>query len=220
MECKHQLFCLTPDTYFTSSTPKSILTWSRELVVHLAGRPKDPSFIWSLQSVEGQVSGIWTCTSEKWGKWAKQGWGLHTSVLVGLSYGGGSKVCFWLDRSRPDDSCAPHSIQDSSKSLQDIQDIPWIPSLGIQQCTGWLGILRVNSSLFNSPDADWLPAATAFLLWSSMTSSWAASTSWGRRTKVSNQSMMAHSQLWPSTWEGPSAPSLIRTPRICFGVGV
>lgn len=85
---------LTPDAYFTSSTPRSILTRSGELVVHLAGRPKDPSFVRSLQSVEGQVSAIRTCTSEKWAKRAKWGRGPHTSVSIGLSYGGGSKVCF------------------------------------------------------------------------------------------------------------------------------
>jgi hypothetical protein len=85
---------LTPDAYFTSSTPRSILTRSWELVVHLAGRPKDPSFVRSLQSVEGQVSVIRTCTSEKWAKRPKRGRGPHTSVSIGLSYGGGSKVCF------------------------------------------------------------------------------------------------------------------------------
>jgi hypothetical protein len=54
-----------------------------------------------------------------------------------------------------------YSVQDGSKSLQDVPEMPWIPSLGIQRCTGWLGISRVSSGLFNSPDADRLLATTA-----------------------------------------------------------
>jgi hypothetical protein len=72
MECECQLLCFTPDACFSFSTPRSILTQSEELVVHLAGRPKNPCFNQSLQSVKGQVSTVQICTSEKWAKQAKQ----------------------------------------------------------------------------------------------------------------------------------------------------
>ena len=87
------------DAYFTFSTPRSILTKSGEVAVHLAGRPNDPTFVHSLQSVEAQVFNVYSCTSEKWAKWAKWGRGPHTAISVGLSYGGGNKVCFQFDGS-------------------------------------------------------------------------------------------------------------------------
>ena len=84
---------LTPGTNFSFSTPKPILTRSGELVAHLAGRPKDPSFVCSLQSLEGLMDAA--CPSvipERWAKRVDDSRGSHTAVSMGLSLGGGSTV--------------------------------------------------------------------------------------------------------------------------------
>jgi hypothetical protein len=115
----------------------------------------------------------------------------------------------------------PHSAQADSRSLQDVQDRRWIQSLGTQPCTGWLGTSGVSSDLFKSgPSADQPPQLLPpHMLQSYTTSPLHASTSLGKRTKVSSRSTTAHSQPSPSTWEGRSAPSLTRTVKTYLGAG-
>lgn len=85
--------CFTPVSHNSFSTTKPILTGSKELIALLAGRPKDPSYKDSLQDLEGKMDTASECTSEKWAQRKRNSRGKHDAVSVGLSYGGGSKVC-------------------------------------------------------------------------------------------------------------------------------
>jgi uncharacterized protein YyaL (SSP411 family) len=148
---------LTSDAYFTFSTPRSILTKSGEVVVHLAERPNDPTFIYSLQSVEAQVSNVRSCTSEKWAKRAKWAKGYKLLSQWGCLMVEAIRFVFDLMG-----LCrlthTPHSAQAGSRSPQDVQDKRWIQSLGTQPCTGWLGTSGVSSNLFKpGPSADQPP---------------------------------------------------------------
>ena len=83
------------DAHFNFSTPTPILTRSRELIAHLAGRPTGDDFTQSLQSLEKEmelaspfvVVEHWV---EKTQAKDKAGRGKHPAVSVGLSLGGGS----------------------------------------------------------------------------------------------------------------------------------
>ena len=68
--------------------PKPILTQSGKLVIHLAGRPSDPSFVQSLQNLEEEMDLASPFVSAKqWAKRTKDGHGDHPVVSVGLSLG-------------------------------------------------------------------------------------------------------------------------------------
>lgn len=133
MECKRvSPASFTPGADDSCSTPKPILTRSKELIAHLAGRPKDPSFVGSLQSLEGQMELSQPLVSaERWAKRAKDGRGNHPSVSVGLSHGGGSKVCASSEGLSQTHSF--HSAQECSRYLQRKPLRRWTSSSSTQQ---------------------------------------------------------------------------------------
>jgi hypothetical protein len=84
--------CFTPVSHSNFSTTKPILTWSKELVALLAGRPNDASYIDSLWDLEGKMDSANKCTPEKWAERKRNSCGHHVAVSMGLPCSGGSKV--------------------------------------------------------------------------------------------------------------------------------
>jgi hypothetical protein len=78
---------------FPLSSPMSIWSDDGALIVHLAGRPKDPKYPETLCSFEGGLDGAGG-RFHFTGRLGENRRGNYRAISTGITHGGGSKVCF------------------------------------------------------------------------------------------------------------------------------